>query len=162
MQDLGVRVARARPALEVFRDDAQALHAYAVFLANTHLTTRYLHWDEVRRLQPPGDLTPEEWWHAIKLGRAPQLRPLRFSDAERLPFLYTVPEEAVRLLHLLDRRCSAEPEQGQAARRYLVDALFEEAIRTSQLAGSSLPQDDAKSLLRTAREPSSPDEHAVV
>ena len=26
---------------------------------------RYLHWDELRRRTPPGDLTPGEWWVAV-------------------------------------------------------------------------------------------------
>jgi Fic family protein len=168
MDDLGVGgaspppVAQSPPALDVFPSDERLVHAYAVFLANTHLATRYAHWDDVRFERPPADLSPEEWWHAIKLGRAPLYRRLALVDRAGLPFVYTAPDEAARLLHLVERRCSRDlPGDAQARRHSLVEAQTEEAIRTSQLADAVTPRSDAKALLRSDREPASPDERMV-
>src|SRR5437588_9056648 len=65
---------------------------------------RYRHWDTLRRLSPPPGLTLEEWWAALKLGRAALLRPLPLKDAHGRPFQIALPDPALVLLHLVDRR----------------------------------------------------------
>ena len=121
---------------------------------------QYRHWDTVRRLSPPNDLTTEQWWFGIKLARASQLRRLDLTDAEGLSFVYSIPDEAMEQLHYIDKHCAGEvsmPEvvTGDAAARrtYLVNSLIEEAIRSSQLEGANTTRKVAKEMLRTGRPP---------
>ena len=120
----------------------------------------YIHWDKLRHLEPPDGLTREEWWLGIKLARAPALRPLSLSDAAGERFVYSTPDAVLRLLHYVDQRCSGEIAMAEvvtadehARRRYLVNSLMEEAIRSSQLEGASTSRQVAKELLSSGREP---------
>jgi len=120
----------------------------------------YLHWDELRHLEPPGGLSHRDWWLAIKFGRVSSRRFVALEDAEGEPFSYTLPDEVLRRLHVIDQRCSghiAMPERitsdAQAKSHYLVSALMEEAIRSSQLEGASTSRRVAKELLRSGRPP---------
>lgn len=36
----------------------------------------YHHWDKLRHLEPPDDLTHEEWWLGLKITRGSSLRPI--------------------------------------------------------------------------------------
>jgi Fic family protein len=121
---------------------------------------RYEHWDKLRHLDPPGGLTPEEWWWAVKWSRRPLLRRFPLNDAEGNPFVYALPDEVLRLLHYVDQRCAGEigmaevvTADEQAQQHYLINSLMEEAIRSSQLEGATTSRRVAKELLRTGREP---------
>jgi Fic family protein len=129
----------------------------------------YLHWDRLRHLEPPGDLSHTEWWLILKFARTPFLRPLPLQDSSGQPFEYCVPDEAFRLLHFVDQRCSGEIAMAevvtadeQASRRYLVNSLMEEAIRSSQLEGATTSRVVAKELLRSGREPKDRSERMIV
>ncbi|HSZ70673.1 MAG TPA: Fic family protein [Solirubrobacteraceae bacterium] len=129
---------------------------------------RYLHWDKLRQLDPPANVTHEEWWLLIKLARQPLLRRLPLTDAEGLPFSYAIPDLVARALHYIDQRCSGEiamPEvvtaDDQARRHYLVDSLMEEAIRSSQLEGATTTRRIAKEMLETGREPKDRSERMI-
>lgn len=120
----------------------------------------YLHWDKLRHLTPPGDLTREEWWLGVKLGRGPLLTELPLVDPAGKPFAYGTPLSVQRLLHYVDQHCSGEIAMGevvttdeQARHHYLVSSLMEEAIRSSQLEGATTSRRVAKELLRTGRRP---------
>jgi Fic family protein len=121
---------------------------------------RYLHWDKLRRLPPPGNLTSEQWWLKIKLARANERRKLRLSDTHGRPFGFTLPDIVLRHLHYVDQRCAGEvtmPEavisEKEAERRFLVNSLMEEAIRSSQLEGATTSRRVAKEMLRSGRSP---------
>lgn len=121
---------------------------------------RYLHWDKLRHLSPPDELTSEEWWLKIKFSRTSDLRPLPLADPEGRPFGYTLPDMVLQHLHHIDQRCSGEvamdevvTSERQAGRRFLVNSLMEEAIRSSQLEGATTSRVVAKELLRSGREP---------
>ncbi|HEY6780520.1 MAG TPA: hypothetical protein VI111_06155, partial [Thermoleophilaceae bacterium] len=129
----------------------------------------YLHWDKLRHLDPPGGLSPEEWWAVLKFARRPFLRPLPLRDSDGQPFEYCIPDEALRLLHFVDQRCSGEiamaevvTADAQAGQRYLVNSLMEEAIRSSQLEGATTSRVVAKELLRSGREPQDRSERMIV
>jgi Fic family protein len=129
----------------------------------------YLHWDKLRHLTPPGDLSHEEWWLLIKSARSSLLRPLPLTDPDGQPFEYGVPDEVFRLLHFVDQRCSGEIAMAevvtadeQAAQHYLVNSLMEEAIRSSQLEGATTSRRVAKELLRSGRPPKDRSERMIV
>ena len=129
----------------------------------------YIHWDKLRHLKPPPELSHEEWWFVIKWSRQPLLRSIPLSDLEGAPFVYGVPDLVFRLLHYVDQRCSGEiamPEvvtaDDQARQRYLVNSLMEEAIRSSQLEGATTSRRVAKALLRSGREPKDRSERMIL
>lgn len=121
---------------------------------------RYLHWDKLRRLPPPDGLTSEQWWVKVKVAREGELRPLPLCDPDGQPFSYGVLDSMLRRLHRIDQRCSGEvamdevvTSEKRAGRRFLVNSLMEEAIRSSQLEGATTSRVVAKELLRSGREP---------
>jgi Fic family protein len=130
---------------------------------------RYLHWDRLRRLDPPEDLSSEEWWWKIKFDRQGGLRELPLRDRDGIPFAYGLPDLILKSLRLVDRHCSGEvamddaitSERG-AQQRYLVNSLMEEAIRSSQLEGATTSRRSAKELLRSGREPKDRSERMIL
>src|SRR6218665_1686742 len=97
----------------------------------------YVHWDKLRHLAPPGDITHAEWWDAITWARSPNLRRLPLTDGAGDPFAYSTPDSVLELLHFVDQRCAGEiamdevvTADDQARAHYLVNSLMEEAIRS--------------------------------
>jgi Fic family protein len=119
----------------------------------------YVHWDKLRHLTPPDDISHEEWWLTIKIARVASMQWVPLHDAEERRFRYSTPAVVQRLLHFVDRHCSGEiamteaVTDEQARRHYLVNSLMEEAIRSSQLEGATTTRKVAKELLRTGRAP---------
>ncbi len=122
--------------------------------------SRYLHWDKLRRLPAPVGLTSELWWLKIKWARREVIRPLPLTDKDGIPFGYTLPDFVHRSLHHIDQRGAGEvameevvTSEREAGRRFLVNSLMEEAIRSSQLEGATTSRVVAKELLRSGRVP---------
>jgi len=129
----------------------------------------YLHWDKLRQLEPPGDLSHEEWWLLIKWGRQSAQREIPLTDPTGQHFVYGVPDLVARRLHYVDQRCSGEvamsevvTADAQARQHYLVNSLMEEAIRSSQLEGATTTRRVAKDLLQTGREPKDRSERMIL
>ncbi len=121
---------------------------------------RYLHWDKLRRLDPPGELSHEEWWLGLKTRRAAEARQLPLEDTDGVPFRFGLPDLVLRRLHRIDQRASGEvamdevvTSEKEAGQRFLVNSLMEEAIRSSQLEGATTSRRVAKEMLRTGRKP---------
>ena len=131
---------------------------------------RYLHWDKLRYLDPAGGLSPEEWWWRIKvLERGPSMRTLSLPDTGGLPFKYSLPDLLLRSLHHVDQECSGKvamdevvTSDRQAAQRFLINSLMEEAIRSSQLEGATTSRRVAKELLRSGRQPKDRSERMIL
>ena len=122
--------------------------------------SQYLHWDKLRRLDPPGDLNHEEWWLGVKARRVAESRFLTLRDTKGTPFRFGLPDLVLRRLHRIDQRASGEvamdevvTSEKQAGQRFLVNSLMEEAIRSSQLEGATTSRRVAKEMLRTGRQP---------
>jgi|SRR6478752_2843390 len=121
---------------------------------------RYLHWDKLRRLDPPSGLSSKQWWLKIKGAREGELRPIPLTDPAGHAFSYGLLDSMLRRLHYIDQRCSGEvamdevvTSERRAGQRFLVNSLMEEAIRSSQLEGATTSRRQAKELLRTGRQP---------
>jgi Fic family protein len=128
----------------------------------------YVHWDKLRQLVPPSDLTHMEWWFLIKSRRASLLRRIPLTDADGNSFVYAVPDLVARRLHYVDRHCAGEvamqevvTADAQVRRHYLVNSLMEEAIRSSQLEGATTSRRVAKELLSTGRAPKDRSERMI-
>lgn len=130
---------------------------------------RYLHWDELRRRTPPDGLNHEEWWLALKLGRRSSAQSLPMLTTQEHPLHFSLPGRAQRLLRFVDLHCAGEiasdavvTSDNAARRRYLVNSLMEEAIRSSQLEGATTSRLAAKELLRSGRAPADRSERMIV
>jgi len=130
---------------------------------------RYLHWDKLRRLPTPDGLTSEQWWLRLKSARQDAMRPLPLTDPDGNPFGYTLPDLVLRHLHRVDRRAAGEvsmdevvTSEREAGRRFIVNSLMEEAIRSSQLEGATTSRVAAKELLRSGRAPRDRSERMIV
>lgn len=120
----------------------------------------YPHWDRLRHLRPPARLTHEEWWTIVRAKRRAAARLIPATDVAGQRFSFTLPDEVLRLLHVIDQRCAGEvameevvTSDADARERYLVNGLMEEAIRSSQLEGATTSRQVAKELLRSGRRP---------
>lgn len=129
----------------------------------------YPHWDKLRHLAPPDGLSSEQWWLKIKLARGDGFRPLPLADVEGAPFGFTLPDIVLRHLHHIDQRCSGEvvmdevvTSEREAGRRFLVNSLMEEAIRSSQLEGATTSRVVAKEMLRSGRAPRDRSEQMIL
>jgi Fic family protein len=121
---------------------------------------RYLHWDELRRRTPSGDLSLEEWWLAIGLKREALRTPLPFRDKGGHPFWFARTSSLDEGVHQIDRSLGGqmEAEGSEIATperrdRHLIASLMEEAISSSQLEGASTTRQVAKEMLLTGRAP---------
>ncbi|MDQ3757401.1 MAG: Fic family protein [Actinomycetota bacterium] len=130
---------------------------------------RYRHWHTLRRLTPPEGVTPDEWWLSVKLARRSILRPLPFTATDGTAFEYGTPDQALELLHFIDQHASGEVAMPEAVvgdegarRRYLVNSLIEEAIRSSQLEGASTTRRVAKEMIRSGRAPRDRSERMIL
>jgi len=119
----------------------------------------YLHWDKLRHLKAPHDLSPEEWWSIIKLARRAIYKELPFQDKNNKPFVLATPDNVLYKLHSIDRNTGNAIQNPASVLNtnmrdtYLVQFLIEEAITSSQLEGASTTRKAAKEMLRTKRKP---------
>lgn len=141
----------------------------AVFMNSAPLANgKYRHWDNLRHLKPPGDLTSEEWWSAVKLARSALFRviPLTTPDGEH--FRYCVPDPVQEKLHKIDSLASGriampDPVTNPETRdRYLVNSLMEEAITSSQLEGAATTRQVAADMIRSGRKPKDHGEQMIL
>ena len=139
--------------------DPQRLRIVLSQLAGPTVNGRYFHWEELRRRKPPMDLSTEEWWSTLKLARAQAARVLPFADTSGMSLSYCLTDEALSMLHRIDRLASGRIEVPEAITneatrdRYLVSSLMEEAIGSSLLEGAATTRREAKRLLRSGRAP---------
>jgi Fic family protein len=129
----------------------------------------YVHWDKLRHLEPPSDLTLHEWWLLIKWSRQQAARQFPLTDPAGAQFTYNIPDLIARRLHYVDQRCSGEvamsevvTTDAEARQHYLVNSLMEEAIRSSQLEGATTSRKVAKELLRSGRQPKDRSERMIL
>lgn len=130
---------------------------------------RYLHWEKMKHMIPPYDLTPEQWWGMTRFVRDTQCRevPL-FKDKKGYPFCFCHHERILEDLHWLDQFASgtmkvSEPEFTEGlGKTYLVRSLMEESISSSQLEGAATTRKIAKEMLREKRSPQNTSEQMII
>ncbi len=149
--------------------DADALVATISASVDPRTRERYLHWDKLRHLDPPDGLSSEQWWLQVKTAREFELREIPLTDSGGNRFRFSLPDSLLRSLHHIDQRCGGEvamdevvTSERRAGRRFLVNSLMEEAIRSSQLEGATTSRVVAKELLRSGRKPSDRSERMIV
>jgi len=130
---------------------------------------RYLHWDEMKRRNPPGGLSHSEWWLATTFARNSVRRELPLLRAvDGRPFSFSNVDLVQELVHRIDQQASGQiladdtVTSLRGSNRYLVSSLVEEAITSSQLEGASTTREVAKELLATGRAPRDKSELMIV
>ena len=157
------------PFMELVRQQADFQRLDAVLeLARSRSQQDYLHWDKLRHLKPPGDLSPTEWWLATKLQRTGWLKPIPLRDKQGRPFKFCTPDLVLQELHEIDMGAGSSigvPEpitNPQTRDRYLIRSLIEEAITSSQLEGAVTTREVAKEMIRTGRRPRDTSEQMIL
>jgi Fic family protein len=130
---------------------------------------KYYHWDNLRHLNPPDDLAPEDWWLLIRMARRTAAKSLPLANSEGRAFQYCLPDEAQELLHYIDQHSAGEIRMQEvvvgsddARRHYLVNSLIAEAIRSSQLEGATTTFAVAKDMIRSGRPPKDRSERMIL
>ena len=131
-------------------------------------SNQYPHWEKLRYRQPPGDLSSEEWWFAIKIQRSNLQKKLPLVDKNSKPFSYHLPDPAPESLHDVDLGAGGviempDPITNPETRdRYIVASLIEEAFTSSQLEGAASTREVAKEMIRAGRKPATEGEQMVL
>lgn len=120
------------------------------------LKGRYLHWDELRHRHPPEGFNHEQWWLSMKLARGSSTYvPLR--NATESLFHFSLPTIVQEHLHYIDTHSAFEENRDivteEVRRRFVVSALMEESITSSQLEGAATTRSAAQEMLRYGRTP---------
>lgn len=129
---------------------------------------KYRHWETMRRIDPPGDLSSEEWWLQTKFARTSMMKRLPLTDADGRPFTYALPDPVLAMLHMIDQRSSGEISISEVVTnpatrdRYVVNSLIEEAITSSQLEGAVTSRVVAKEMIRSGRQPRDVSERMIL
>ena len=129
---------------------------------------KYYHWDKLRHLPPPDDLTTEEWWHLIKASRNVIARIIPHTDKKGENLTYCEPDIVRRMLHQIDIHGGGELKATEQVANphsrdmYLINSLIEEAITSSQLEGAATTRKVAKAMLRERRKPRDRSEKMIV
>lgn len=129
---------------------------------------QYLHWDKLRRLDPPPDLSHEEWWLALKFQRLGLQKeiPLQATNGRRFSFL--LPDPIPERLHRIDLGAGGligmdEQITNPATRdRYVINSLMEEAITSSQIEGAVTTRPIAREMIRSGRTPRDRSEQMIL
>lgn len=138
-------------------------------LRPTLLDGRYLHWDDLRRRQPPDGIDHQRWWFATHLARRQGHATIPgFMDTRGQPFWFCRHDAIERATHELDRRDVAREllvALGDESTReaYRIDQLLEEAISSSLIEGARITtRADAKTMVRERRTPATHGERMVL
>lgn len=129
---------------------------------------RYRHWDSLRHMNPPDDLTPEEWWVGIRMVRTQISHPTPLNDRQGRPFTIALPAVLLHMLQQVDKNVtgqitvSEQVTNAATRKRYLISSLIEEAITSSQLEGATTSRRVAKDMIRTGRAPHNQSERMIL
>jgi len=126
---------------------------------------RYIHWNKLRHLTPPGGITAEEWWVAVKWARDLTMKRVPINGGK--PISFSNPDPLQEMLCDFDRNTSGRvPVSDQIVNphtrdRYIISTLIEESITSSQLEGASTERKVASDMLRSGRKPRDKDEQMI-
>ena len=129
---------------------------------------KYRHWDTFRHKPPLEGVPADAQWMVVKIARRGLYRDLPLKDARGLAFKYALPNVALEMLHLVDRKGGGnlkvnEQVTNPATRdTYLFKSMVEEAITSSQLEGASTTRKIAKAMIQEGRPPRTRSERMIL
>jgi Fic family protein len=130
----------------------------------------YVHWDKLRYYNNfPDGFDAQMSWAAVSMSRVHQYQslPIRFNDSR---LVYWNPPQQLESLHKIDQRAGGNIgstsmhiyQNDGDKERYLINALMEEAIASSQLEGAVTTRKVAKQMLREGRKPQTKAERMIL
>lgn len=162
-----VRILRPPAWMDTLRATDPESMAHILQCTAAQSNGKYLHWNDLRYRTPPAGLSPERWWLGIKMARLAMRRNMACKDSAGATFHYTEPPAVRSALSHIDRALGvasgprldsfANPE----GRAYLVSALMEEAICSSQMEGASTSRMVARDMLINNRKPRNHSERMI-
>jgi len=129
---------------------------------------KYYHWEKLRHLKPPSDLSAEEWWAGVKFARMSMQRALPLPDASGDQFTFAMVDPVQEMLHKIDQQAagkiaiSDQITNPETRDRYIFSSLVEEAITSSQLEGASTTRQVAANMIRSGRRPKDKSEQMIL
>ena len=159
-----------QPVMDQAFKDGRAQDFFQFGQAESLRTDRYPHWDDFRhRAGTKGNLTPEQQWAAIRMGRAFRSHPIPLNDLQGKPFSFFLTQRAFETLHEIDLHCGSGigvAEDGIVQKdtrdRYYIDSITEEALTSSQLEGAVVTRSEARDMIRRQRPPATEHERMVM
>jgi Fic family protein len=142
-----------------------------IFDAGAHRPTvngAYHHWDRIRHMTPPENLSPEDWWIGIKFAREATYRATPILDRDGRPFRYALVDPLLEATSKVDRDASGRIEIGDEVTnpenrdRYLISSLIEEAASSSILEGAATTVQRAREMIRSGQEPRNKGERMIL
>jgi Fic family protein len=127
----------------------------------------YVHWNKFRYYKHlPNGFDTKLGWAAIALSRIQQYQalPIRFHGSH---LVYWSPPQQLEWLHKIDQQAGGALGSNSVhvasddSDKYLINALMEEAIASSQLEGAVTTRRVAKQMLREGRKPNSKAERMI-
>ena len=164
---IATRIAKPPDLYALIRNLEPETFVRLVSVGATLKDGRYLHWDDIRRREPPEGLTVEQWWAGMRLARNQSSRPTGLVDVHGIPFSYSLVDPILKSLHHLELRATGRSAAPAAVLdrttrdRYKVRGLIEEALSSSQLEGASTTRVVAKQMLRSGRGPRDKSERMI-
>jgi Fic family protein len=166
-----MKMPKSPPALDKLyaaaAEDGRLPQIWAAVRGPTH-KGKYLHWDKLRRLDPPDDLSHSEWWLGLKLHRLGLRKPVGLVSTSGREFSFIQPDPIPQRLHDIDQSGGGSIEMPEhitnpdTRDRYIVNSLIEEAITSSQLEGAATTRPIAKEMIRTGRAPRDRSEQMIL
>ncbi len=147
---------------ERIKHNPKRLIAILSAISGPLISGKYLHWDKLKRYEPPGGWSHHEWWYALKMHRQALFELVPLCDKTGEPFKYLVTDPIPETLHAIDQTAGGVIQMSEMSRQitsrdtrdqYYVRSLIEEAITSSQLEGATTTRRVAKEMLRTGRRP---------
>ena len=127
------------------------------------INNEYLYWDKLK-YKKIADLAPEHLWSAVKMARAVNYKSIVFGKYQ---FNYVTTDYIQKILHYFDMNIggymgakNVVPDADKT--RYLVSAIMEEAISSSQIEGANTTRKKAKEMLRKEVKPKTKSEQMIV
>lgn len=151
----------------VLKDQDELIRVLGMTLPPVDEKGRYLHWEKLKYLPAPENITAEEHWYLIKKTRKSLYKELPFLDKAGKPFVFCTPDTLLKDFHWLDQNAAGSITMNKPITNphtrdtYVISSLFEESISSSQLEGASTTRDVAKEMLRQARTPKNHGEQMI-
>ncbi len=104
------------------------------------LKGKYVHWDKLRRLPPPGKVTHEQWWAGLKFQRSARREFIDLLSINGDPSSYVLLAQVHESLRQIDMRASGMMGSEKAipghseSKRYLIRSLITAVQNSANLS----------------------------
>lgn len=119
---------------------------------------KYRHWDILRHLSAPKNLTVKQWWTGIKMQRLLSCKELPLWNKKKTDiFFYNLTDPVMEQLHQIDLGTAGFIKipnviiNPNTRDQYIIRSLIEESITSSQIEGAATTRRIAKEMLKSGR-----------